>query len=263
MLSLTSDFGLRDPYVAEIKAVILGICPTATIVDITHEVDKFNVHAGAFMLASAAPYFPNGTVHIAVVDPGVGTARRPIVVETERGFFVGPDNGLLLLAAEAQGIKQIRLIGNRKLMQPQVSDTFHGRDVFAPAAAHLANDVKIEQFGAEITDPEKPLFTKVKRGADSVAGEVLHLDGFGNIITNIRLTDVDGFGEGMLQIAFAENPPVQMKLSRTYADAEPGEALALVGSHGFIEVALNLGSAAKKFSAKVGDRIVLKKSLNF
>lgn len=139
IVTLTSDFGLKDPYAAEMKAAILSICPSAVTVDVTHLVDKFNVRAGAFMLASAAPYFPAGTIHVAVVDPGVGTQRRPIMIETEHSFFVGPDNGLLILAAEAQGIKRMWHIESRRFMLPHVSSTFHGRDIFAPAAAYLAN----------------------------------------------------------------------------------------------------------------------------
>jgi len=146
IITLTSDFGLKDSYGAEMKAAILGIRPDAVIVDVTHLVDKFNVRSGAFALASAAPHFPDGTVHVAVVDPTVGTQRRPIAIETKRGFFVGPDNGLLVLAAEAQSIMRIHEIDSRRFMLPHVSSTFHGRDIFAPAAAHLANGVAIESL---------------------------------------------------------------------------------------------------------------------
>ncbi len=137
MITLTSDFGLKDPYVAEMKGVILTINPNATLVDITHEIEKFNVRAAAFALASAAPYFPDGTVHLAVVDPGVGTDRRAIVIQTKKGFFVGPDNGVLVLAAQSQGIEHMYQLSNPKFMMPKVSSTFHGRDIFAPAAAYL------------------------------------------------------------------------------------------------------------------------------
>ena len=156
LFTLTTDFGLRDPYVAEMKAVILGLCKTAQIVDITHAVEKFSIRSGAYMLASAAPYFPKDTINIAVVDPGVGSERRSIIVETKKGFFVGPDNGLLVLAAQMQGIKRVFEITNKKLMLRKVSFTFHGRDVFAPAAAYLANGVPLEEFGAEVADIVKP-----------------------------------------------------------------------------------------------------------
>jgi hypothetical protein len=253
---LTTDFGLKDPYVAEMKAVILSICPTAIIVDVTHEVEKFNIRMGAYMLTSAAPYFPEGTVHVAVVDPGVGTQRRQIIVQTKRNFFVGPDNGLLMLAAEAQGIKRMYEITSRRLMLPHVSSTFHGRDIFAPAAAHLANGVPPEDFGPEITEAVKPTFTKVTRDKDTLAGEVLHVDGFGNIITNIHAKDLADFKEGMVQAEFSSHK-LQLKLSRTYAEAKPHEALALIGSHNYLEIALNQGNAAAKFHTKAGDKITL------
>jgi len=171
--------------VAEMKATILGICPEAAVVDITHEVDKFNVRMGAYILASAAPYFPKGTIHIAVVDPDVGTQRQPLLIKTKREFFVGPDNGLLVLASEKEGIVEIRQITNRKFMLPKVSNTFHGRDLFAPAAAHLANNVSPTEFGPIARDFVKPDFARATRSETALNGEVLHIDEFGNIITNI------------------------------------------------------------------------------
>ena len=258
IITLTSDFGLKDSYAAEMKAAILGIRPDAAIVDVTHLVDKFNVSSGAFVLASAAPHFPDGSVHVAVVDPTVGTQRRPIAIETKRGFFVGPDNGLLVLAAEAQGIMRIHEIASRRFMLVHVSSTFHGRDIFAPAAAHLANGVALDEFGPQITDYVKPEFTVVKRSKDALVGEVLHVDDFGNIITNIHAKDVIARArrEGLVQ-AELPNTTVQMRLSRTYADAKPQEPLALIGSHNYLEVALNQGNAAAKFSVKVGDKITI------
>jgi len=250
---------LKDPYAAEMKAAILGICSDAVIVDVTHLVDKFNVRAGAFSLASAAPYFPNGTVHVAVVDPGVGSQRRPMAIETERGFFVGPDNGLLILAAEAQGITRIHEIVSRRLMLTHVSSTFHGRDIFAPAAAHLANGVPLEEFGSQITDFVKPQFTVVARSKDALVGEVLHVDDFGNIITNISAKDVATLKDGIVQ-AELPSASVQMRLHREYSDAKPQEPLALIGSHNFVEIALNQGNAALKYLAKAGDKITISRT---
>ncbi len=164
MITLTSDFGLKDPYVAEMKGVILSLNPSATIVDITHDIEKFNIRMGAFMLASAAPYFPKSTVHLAVVDPGVGTERRAILVQTKQGFFVGPDNGVLMMAAKKQEIVHTFELSNSKFMLPKVSATFHGRDIFAPAAAYLDIGVKPAEFGSEITEIVLPEFTRLKRG---------------------------------------------------------------------------------------------------
>jgi hypothetical protein len=260
IISLTSDFGLKDPYVAEMKASILSICPNAAIVDVTHGVEKFNVRTGAFMLASAAPYFPPGTVHVAVVDPSVGTLRRPIIIATANAFLVGPDNGLLVLAAEAQGIKEIRHVESRRLMLPHVSRTFHGRDIFAPVAAHLTNGTALEEFGPQIMNIAKPEFTKVTQGNDTLEGQILYVDNFGNIITNISAQEMVGFRQDVIQVKVAANAPQQMTLSRVYADVKFHEPLVLVGSHNYLEIALNQGDAAARFSAKQGDEILLSRA---
>jgi S-adenosylmethionine hydrolase len=256
IISLTSDFGLKDPYVAEMKATILGICPSAMLIDITHEVEKFNIREGAYALASVAPYFPAGTIHLAVVDPGVGTKRRSLIVQTKSGFFLGPDNGLLVLAAEAQEIERMYEITSRRLMLTHVSNTFHGRDIFAPAAAHLANGVPSEEFGPEVTEVVKPEFTIVKRDKSRVTGEVLHVDGFGNIITNIHEKDLHEFRQSILEVELP-NYKLEMKLRAAYAEAKPQEYLALIGSHNYLEIAVNQGNAAMKLQVEAGDKIIL------
>lgn len=259
IITLTTDFSLRDPYAAEMKAVILSICPNAVIIDIAHEVEKFNVRMGAYVLASAVPNFPEGTVHVAVVDPGVGTKRRPIIVQTARGFFVGPDNGLLVLAAEAQGVKRMYEITSRRLMLPHISNTFHGRDVFAPAAAHLANGVPSEEFGPEISEMVRPPFAEITRKEDALVGEVLYVDSFGNITTNIHVKNIGGFRGRILQVELPHHK-LELNLSKTYAEAKPQEPIALVGSHDYLEIAVNQGNAAAKFQAKPGDRITVSAS---
>jgi len=259
IITLTSDFGLKDSYPAQMKAAILGISLDVIIVDVTHMVDKFNVREGAFALASAAPYFPDGSIHVAVVDPLVGTQRRPIIVETKRGFLVGPDNGVLMLAAEKQGLLRAREITSRKLMLAHVSGTFHGRDVFAPAAAHLANGVNPEEFGPVITDLATPQFTRVTRGHEVVSGEVLNVDSFGNIITNIPGKDFAGFRGSMVQVEILDQKE-HMRVLGTYGEARLNELLALVGSHGYAEIALNQGNAAERLQAKPGNKITLAKT---
>jgi S-adenosylmethionine hydrolase len=255
--TLTTDFGLKDPYAAEMKATILSICPNAVIVDITHEISKFNIRMGAFVLASAVPYFPAGSVHVAVVDPGVGTRRRPIVIQTQRSFFVGPDNGLLVLAAEKQGILSVHELANPRFMLPKVSNTFHGRDIFAPAAAHVLNGVKPEAFGPEIREAAKPEFARVTRKNGALVGEVLHVDGFGNIVTNINEEEVaQSHLKAVVSVDLAGHK-LKLKLCQAYGEIEPREPLALIGSHGFLEIALNKGSAAAKFETKPGDKIKL------
>ena len=252
MITLTTDFGLKDPYVAEMKGVILSINSHAQIVDIAHELDKFSVRMGAYMLASVAPYFPNEVVHVAVVDPGVGTSRRAIVVQTKRACFVGPDNGVLMLAAQAQGIEQIYELENPKFMMPHVSSTFHGRDIFAPAAAHLSLDVEPRMFGEEITDPVTPKFVKVETKNSILNGEVLHVDGFGNVITNLTRKDLDEATS--VTIAF-HDVSLQLPLTKTYSETKIKEEVLLFGSSGFLEIALNRGSFAEKYSLNSGDHI--------
>jgi S-adenosyl-L-methionine hydrolase (adenosine-forming) len=250
MITLTSDFGLKDPYVAEMKGAILTINPDAKQVDITHDVEKFNIRMGAFMLASAAPYFPNGTVHLAIVDPGVGTKRRAIVVQTKAGFFVGPDNGILMIAAQNQGVKHIYQLVNPKYMLPKVSSTFHGRDVFAPAAAYLDKGVAPHEFGPEVTDPVTPQYASVKKKGNVLIGEVLHVDGFGNVITNVSQKMLESPKTVKVKL---RDVPITLAFAQTYAEAKPNEAIALFGSHGFLEFALNQGNAAEKFGVEVGD----------
>ena len=212
---------------------------------------------GAYVLASAAPYFPEGTIHVAVVDPGVGTRRRPILIQTRHSFFVGPDNGLLILAAEQQGIKCIREITNTRLMLPQVSSTFHGRDVFAPAAAHLANGVAPAEFGPEIHDAVKPDFAKVTLREGVLVGEVLHVDNFGNIITNISSKEVARIRVAGVVNVELPNQKLKLKFCKAYGEANPQEPLALIGSHNYLEIALNQGNAAEKFKVRPGDKIQL------
>jgi S-adenosylmethionine hydrolase len=252
MITLTSDFGLKDPYVAEMKGVILTINPKANIIDITHDVEKFNIRMGAFMLASAASYFPKGTVHLAVVDPGVGMERRAILVQTKQSFFVGPDNGVLILAAQNQGIEHIYELTNPKFMLTKVSFTFHGRDVFAPAASHLDMGVEPSEFGPEIQEAVAPEFAIVKRRDSSLLGEVLHVDGYGNIITNINQKEMAKTKKVNVKL---QNLSLNLTFAKTYAQVKLQQPIALIGSHDFLEIALNQSSAAEKFQVMAGDKI--------
>jgi hypothetical protein len=257
IITLTTDFGFRDPYVAEIKAVILSISPNARIVDVTHEVERFNIRMAAYALACAAPYFPKGTVHLAIVDPGVGTRRRAILIQTRDGSFIGPDNGVLVLAARNQGVEHVFEITNRKFMLPRISNTFHGRDIFSPVAAHLINGTKPEEFGPEIQKISTAKFTSVIRRKNMLLGEVLHIDGFGNIITNIGKKELDQMNlKEVVNVKF-KSTKLRLKLCRAYAEVGKNEALAIVGSHNFLEMSVNQGNAARKFKVKAGDKITL------
>jgi S-adenosylmethionine hydrolase len=257
IITLTTDFGLKDPYVAEMKAVILSICPNAQIVDITHQIEKFNIRVGSYTLACATPYFPKGTIHVAVIDPSVGTKRRPLLIETEKDFFIGPDNGVLALAAKAQEIRHVYEISNRNFMLPKVSNTFHGRDIFAPAAAHIANGVPPSELGPEVEDIVVPEFAKLAKKKNAVVGEVLHVDSFGNIITNFEEKELKLMGISDTVNVKLKNRLLKLKLCKAYAETPPKQPLATIGSHNFLEIAINQGNAAEKFKAKTGDKITL------
>lgn len=257
IITLLSDFGLKDPYVAEMKAVILAICPEASIVDISHAIEKFDIRMGAFILASAAPYFPQGTIHIAVVDPGVGTKRRPIIVETKRGFYVGPDNGLLMLSARREGVYHVYNISNPQYMRPQISRTFHGRDIFAPAAAHLAKRHPPSKFGTEIHDYVLPKFAKPQLRKGRLLGEILYIDGFGNIITNISVKDLERISasENSLLNAKFKDEILDLRLCSAYGQVPAERALAIIDSSDFLEISTNQADASQVFGVKTGDSV--------
>ncbi len=254
VVSLLSDFGLLDPFVAEMKAVIFSICPEARIIDITHQVGKFNVRMGAFLLASAAPYFPEGTVHVAVVDPRVGSERRSIVVETKRAAYLGPDNGLLIPAARRDGILHVYELTNRSLMREMVSATFHGRDVFAPAAAHIARGTLPKNCGPEISDYITPTYAEPKFDGKAVTCEVLHVDGFGNVVTNLASHHLprSGLKLGDRVSLRVGRRRLHARFVRTYSDLKAGELGFLVGGHGFLEIACRESSAAERLRARTG-----------
>lgn len=260
IITLTTDFGLSDSYVAEMKAVILGINPNAKIVDISHQIEKFNIRMGAFILATATPYFPTGTIHVAVVDPGVGTRRKPILIETKKDFFIGPDNGLLALAAKNQGIKHVYEIANSKFMFPKVSLTFHGRDLFAPTAAFLSKGIRPSEFGPEIRKIVTPKFTMVVKKGGALTGEVIHIDSFGNIITNFTIKHLEELNIRDSVHVKLKDKVSTLKLCRAYAEVKTRKPLAIIGSHNFLEISINMGSAAQAFGIKVGDAVTLYRS---
>ena len=259
IISLLSDFGYKDPYVAEMKAVILSICREASIIDISHKIEKFNVRMGAFVLAQAARYFPEGTVHVAVVDPGVGTARRPIIVEAERSLYVGPDNGLLILAAQNEGIRRVYEIANPRYMLKKVSRTFHGRDIFSPAAAYLAKGIEPSKFGPVIRDPVKPSFTVPEIRNGTIKGEVIHIDGFGNIITNISEKDLKAayISEGEDLSVQLGDKHLELKICSSYEEVPKNMPLSIIGGTGFLEISVNRGNASKILGIKAGDSVLL------
>lgn len=257
IITLLTDFGTRDAYVSAIKGVILQLCPEAKIVDISHDVPTYDVKYGAFLLFQASSYFPEGTIHMAVVDPGVGTTRRRIIVQGRRSFYVGPDNGVLSLAAEREGIVRTVEVREKKFMLPQVSNTFEGRDVFAPISAYLAKGVNIAEFGPEINGFIKLPLKDAKVVDGKIIGEVLHIDGFGNIVTNIQknlLEEAKILEDASLKVLVDKHSRI-MRFCRAYGEVSASVPLMIIGSSGFLEFSVNQGSAKELFKARVGDAV--------
>ena len=259
IITLTTDFGLNDHFVGTVKGVILDIVRDVEIVDICHSVQAFDVLDGALTLAQAYSYFPSGTVHCVVVDPGVGSARRPILVTTERHHFVAPDNGVLsLIYGREERLSVRHILAEHYYLQP-VSATFHARDIFAPVAAYLAKGVDPAKFGEEITDfvrfnapRPKPADGKTLRGV------VLKVDRFGNLVTNITPQDASMLFEGQpapFKLTIGKREVTE--IHQNYAEGAPGEVFAILGSMGYLEIAANRGSAAQLIGAGKGSEVTV------
>jgi S-adenosylmethionine hydrolase len=255
ILTLTTDFGLNDHFVGAMKGVILSICPEARITDISHGVTPFEISEGAYTIAQAWRYYPARTVHVVVVDPGVGTSRRPILVEARGHYFIGPDNGVLSMVYQREP-SRVRLISNEYLFRKPVSRTFHGRDIFAPVAAHIANGLSPALVGDVVEDFLKPEFVKPHRaGKRTWHGKILKIDRFGNIITNFH---IDDFGDLELRNFQLElGPVVVTTLAKNYAECAPGDLFAILGSSGYYEVSMSQSSAAAKIKCEVGATVEL------
>jgi hypothetical protein len=248
IISLTTDFGESDYYVGAMRGVILALCPDAALVDITHQVNPYSVLEGSFALSQACPAFPAGTVHLAVVDPGVGGLRKPIIVAAGEHLFVGPDNGLFTPFL-GTGSTVYRIRGTTG---PRGSDTFHGRDVFAPAAAKLARGEAPEAIGDPTSQAVRLHIPRPRLEGEVVEGEVLWTDRFGNLITNIHRRDLEALGpEVDIQVGTYRIS----RLSRTYEDGMLGESLALVGSSGLLELAVVQGNAGGQLGVGRGERV--------
>jgi len=250
LITLTTDFGLSDHYVGAMKGVILSICPRARIVDISHGVSAFEIAEAAFTLSQAYRYFPRGAVHVVVVDPGVGTSRRPILAQAAGQYFIAPDNGVLsmIYARETHRVRAISVA--RYFLQP-VSNTFHGRDVFAPVAAHLAGGVPAARFGKLIADYLRLDFDKPTRtGRRTWTGAILKVDRFGNLVTNFSATDFPDLDQRPFEMAVG--PQRIDAIARHYAERGPGEAFLILGSAGYYEISVGQASAAKLLGCAAG-----------
>ncbi len=249
VITLVTDFGREGVFVGVMKGVIAGIAPQARVIDLTHDIPPFNIVQAAFGLRHAAPYFPEGTIHLAVVDPGVGTERKAVAVRAGGHCFVAPDNGLLAPVAESLGPDTIVEVRNSDCFLPTVSSSFHGRDVFAPVAAHLAAGVAIDDLGPQLAALQPLDAPRARREADgTIRGEVLWSDRFGNLITNIPATMLDPERTWCVHIG---RNTIQ-KISHTYAQVDAGEPLAMIGSFGMLEIAVRLGNAAHRLREDSG-----------
>ncbi len=261
VITLTTDFGYDSYFVPSMKGVILSLNPEATIVDITHAIPAFNIYKAAFTLWASYKYFPRGTIHVVVVDPGVGTSRRAIVIKTRNYYFVGPDNGVLMMAAEDDGIIDIRAIENSAFMRPVVSSTFHGRDVFAPVAAYISLGLDISLLGPRVTDPVRLAGYSTSFSEGMARTAIIYIDHFGNAYTGIRVGNLGALGleygrEIQVNIP-RRNVNLRIRFLRSYGYAGEGEALALINSEGFLELSINRGSFASRFGVEEGDEVVI------
>jgi S-adenosylmethionine hydrolase len=254
VITLLTDFGTRDHYVGSMKGVILGINPRCTLVDITHQVNPQDVREAAFILASAYSYFPDGTIHLCVVDPGVGSPRKPILMMAGNHFFVGPDNGLFTLVAWREKIKQVLMLTQPRYFLPSVSSTFHGRDIFAPVAAYLSLGVRPQAFGSRTEDWVKLSVPQPRRSGERLLGEIMHTDTFGNLVTNVTEEGFSQFTRGSPFLIRVGRRTIR-RISKGYWEGNPSEPMALIGSGGFLEISIREGNAGKALRLKKGDKI--------
>lgn len=257
IITLTTDFGSTDHFTAAMKGVILSLAPAARIVDVSHAVPPFDVLAAAFLVAETYPLFPRKTVHVVVCDPGVGSDRRPILVEAAGQYFIGPDNGVFSMVRAAEPKSRVRLIANTKLMRKEVSRTFHGRDIFAPAAAHLAKGkVPVAQFGPLVHDAlQLRLAVPEQTNKRTWTGTILKVDHFGNLITNFKAEDFARIRTSPFEASVGFE--TIRRLALHYAECPPGEPFLIEGSSGYFEVSVNQASAARQLGCSAGAPVEL------
>lgn len=257
IITLTTDFGSNDHLVGAMKGVILKVNPDAQIVDISHRVIPYDILDAALTLGQAYRYFPLKTVHVVVVDPGVGTQRRPLLVSGEHHYFVAPDNGVLSMVYEKEERLTVRHVTAEHYFLSPLSNTFHGRDIFAPVAAWLTKNGAAASFGDEITDFVRFSMPKPKSANGVVKGVILKVDNFGNAITNLSVEDVPQLVAGGAPCKISAGAKPVTRFVQTYAQGEPGEAFALIGSSGFLEISMNRASAAKSLGLQRGAEVTV------
>lgn len=256
LITLITDFGHKDPFVGIMKGVIFGINPNASTIDLSHGIPPQDLVAAALVLRYAAPFFPSGTIHIAVVDPDVGSKRRPLLIESEGCCFIGPDNGILSLALEGKKVSRMIELSNQSYHLKPTSATFHGRDIFAPVAAYLSLGVPPQDCGEPVNDLARLAWPQVTKTKGRLLGKVIYIDGFGNLITNIRDRDLSPFQAEKLTVSVAG---VTIRgLAPHYSSGEEKSYAALINSWGLLEISSFKGNAQLLCGAKIGDKVFVR-----
>ncbi len=256
VITLTTDFGLEDPFVGIMKGVILNVCPAARLIDITHQIEPQNILQAAWVLKAAHTYFPKNSVHLVVVDPGVGSERRPIAVKTRSAFFVAPDNGVLTPVLDKSAA--IYELTKQKYFLKDISSTFHGRDVFAPAAAWIAKGTALSKMGSKITDPQTLTLPQPELKKNGITGEIIYSDRFGNLTTNIPADLVHSFSQRVDNMTIQVGKTRIKGLVSSYSQGKPGELGCLINSWGNLEIFCRESNAAKKLKVAAGKKIIVK-----
>jgi S-adenosylmethionine hydrolase len=251
LITLMTDFGIKDGNVGVMKGVIWSLAPEAQIADLSHTISPQNVREAALILARSAPYFPPGTIHLVVVDPGVGTERRPLAARIGQQYFIGPDNGLITLLLDQAEEAEFIHLDRPGYWLPELSSVFHGRDIFAPCAAHLARGVPLSELGTPISDPVLLDFPQPQPIPSGLRGEIIHIDHFGNLSTNIRREHL----QGRLDLTVRYGAAEVRGLVRTFGERPPGELVSLYGSTGNLLLCVVNGSAAQRLDAALGDTV--------
>ncbi|MDZ7716329.1 MAG: SAM-dependent chlorinase/fluorinase [Balneolaceae bacterium] len=255
VITLTTDFGLQDYYVSAMKAIIMGIAPDARIVDVSHDIPSQDIMAGSWVLKNSAMLFPKDSVHLVVVDPGVGTERNPIALRIEDQLFVGPDNGIFSLLTEGKDFEAVRL-SNKKYWGSKSSNTFHGRDIFAPVAAHLSTGVKLQDLGEPVDELVTYRWAVPIADKDGIQGWVIHIDKFGNLVTNVSEELIEEAIQNKSTKIYVGNTILD-EIVTTFGSVAEGEPAAFIGSSGMLEIGINKGNAKEMLGVQKGAQISL------
>ncbi|MBC8554335.1 MAG: SAM-dependent chlorinase/fluorinase [Candidatus Brocadiales bacterium] len=257
-IALITDFGLQDGYVGVMKGVISNINPSASVIDISNTIAAQDIFQAACVLNNSYSYFPKGTIHVVVVDPGVGSDRKIICLKTEDYMFLAPDNGVLSLVIEKKESSSIREVTNGKFFLPKLSNTFHGRDIFAPVAAHLSKGVSHKELGERVDKTKEISLPKPILSPDGkLTAEIIYVDSFGNLITNVNKEVIDRMKIGTDRVSITMGRRRINGICSAYTDVGDNEALAIFGSSGYLEISVNLGSAGDILKLKKGDKLIL------